>query len=91
MTRKIKDIVATVGTYEQNGQTKKRFQTVGSLMESNDGGQFIMLNRSFNPAGVAFKEGSESILLSLYDPKPNGQIAPQQVQKPQPVEDDIAF
>ena len=32
--------------------------------------RFLMLDRSFNPAGVPFKPGSDKILVSLFDPKP---------------------
>lgn len=66
--RKVKDLAVVTGTYQSNGETKKRYQNVGALMEG-DNGQFLMLNRSFNPAGVPFKDGSESILVSMFDPR----------------------
>lgn len=60
------DIVATVGSYTKNGVTKKKYKNVGVVME-NDKGPFILLDRSFNPAGVS-SEG-ENIILSLFAPK----------------------
>ena len=67
--KKTKDMCVKTGSYQSNGETKNRWLTIGALMEDDKGGQFIMMNRSFNPAGVPFKEGSESILISLFDPK----------------------
>lgn len=66
--RKIKDLAVVTGTYQSNGETKKRYANVGALMES-DNGQFLMLNAHFNPAGVPRKDGSESILVSMFDPR----------------------
>lgn len=67
--RKVKDLAVVTGTYQSNGETKKRYANVGALMEGDDGNRFLMLNRHFNPAGVPFKDGSESILVSMFDPR----------------------
>lgn len=69
---KIKDLWVVTGTYEKNGETKKQWKTVGALME-NDKGQFIMLDRTFNPAGVHVEDGRGSIMISLFDPKEQGE------------------
>jgi len=61
------DIVAKVGEYTKNGETKAKFQNVGVVMEKEVGKPFILLNRTFNFA--ALQEGKESVLLSLYEPK----------------------
>jgi hypothetical protein len=37
-----------------------------------DKGPYILLDRTFNPAGVGGNEGRESIIVSLYEPKDNG-------------------
>ncbi|WP_283177872.1 hypothetical protein [Gemmobacter sp. 24YEA27] len=64
------------GSYEDrnSGQMKNRYHNIGALMEStNDRGEtntFILLDRHFNPAGVPFKQGSDQILISAFDPKP---------------------
>ena len=62
------DIVAKVGTYTQNGETKGRFMNVGVMMEK-DGRPYILLNRTFNPAGINNLDGRDTVLLSLYEPK----------------------
>lgn len=84
-TKVVKELAVAVAQYEdrQTGQTKNRYENIGVLMEStNDRGevnQFLMLNRSFNPAGVPFKPGSDKILISMFDPRPrDGQQAGQQ-------------
>lgn len=91
---KLFDIAVVTGTYQAGGETKKRYQNIGAVMEGQDGGQFIMLNAWFNPAGVPRKDGSESVLLSCFVPKDKTD-APQQRSAPAPAakfeEDDIAF
>jgi len=70
MPRKIKDVCVKTGTYkDRNGEENGRWQNVGMVLQMDDGGKMVMLNRSFNPAGVPFKEGSDSIVLSFFDPK----------------------
>lgn len=65
------DLVVKVGEYTDNqGQTKGRFKNVGVMMEG-DKGPYILLDRTFNPAGVGGYEGRESIIVSLYEPKDN--------------------
>lgn len=71
---KLRDIVVKVGEYtdRNSGQTKGRFENVGALMESDNNGEksmFIMLKRTFNPAGVPGQDGRESVLLSCYVPQ----------------------
>lgn len=84
-TKVVKELAVAVAQYEdrQTGQTKNRYENVGVLMEStNDRGeinQFLMLNRSFSPAGAPFKPGSDKILISMFDPRPrDGQQGRQQ-------------
>jgi hypothetical protein len=66
------DLVVKVGEYtDGQGQTKGRFKNVGVMMEG-DKGPYILLDRTFNPAGVGGNEGRESIIVSLYEPKQEG-------------------
>lgn len=92
--RKIKDLAVVTGTYTKDGETKNRYRTIGALME-NDKGQFIFLDRAFNPAGIPFKDGSESIIVSLYDPKqaePTAhEKAKQNAYQPQQPDEDIPY
>lgn len=72
-SKKIRDVVVKVGEYtdRNTGETKGRFENVGALMQNDDdaGSFFIMLKRTFNPAGVPKQDDRESILLSCYVPK----------------------
>jgi hypothetical protein len=66
------DLVVKTGEYtDGQGQTKGRFKNVGVMMDG-DKGPYILLDRTFNPAGVGGNEGRESIIVSLYEPKDGG-------------------
>lgn len=66
---KIKDLCVVVGEYEKDGQTKKRWQTIGALMETKDGGQFILLDPLVNLAAVQREDGRDRVMVSLFEPK----------------------
>jgi hypothetical protein len=66
MAKRAYDIVVKIG---EKSDGKAIWQTVGVMMEG-DRGPFILLNRTFNPAGVPVKNpGDSSILCSLFEPK----------------------
>lgn len=69
--KKLYDAVVKTGTYESNGETKGRFENVGVVMEGNEGGLFLLLKATFNPAGIK-QEGKESVLINFYKPKDKG-------------------
>jgi hypothetical protein len=103
--KKLYDLAVVTGSYESQGQTKNRYKNVGAVLQKDDGSKFITLDRSFNPAGVPFRDGSDTILLSMFTPKDDAnkggqQQAPQQRQAapaPAPraatggMDDDIPF
>lgn len=67
------DVVVCVGTYtDRTGAEKKRWKTVGAVIEGRDGKPFMTLDRSFNPAGIDVEKGRDSIILSLFEPKEKG-------------------
>ena len=79
MARKLFDLAVKTGEYTtQSGETKARWQNVGSVFEGNEGGQFILLSKWFNPAGVPdlSGKGGDSIILSCFEPRQDA--APQQ-------------
>lgn len=81
--QKIMDIVAKTGEYQDNaGMTKGRYQNVGSLMQGDDGRQFIIMERWFSPAGLPNPQSRSSVILSLYEPN-GGQQGQQQAPAPQ--------
>jgi len=63
---KIRNIAVKTGSYQdpQTGETKGRYQNVGALMKGEDGNEFIMLAKWFNPAGIA--SDREAIILSCF-------------------------
>jgi len=84
--RKTHDLAVKTGEYtNQYGETKGRWQNVGSLMRADDGGVFIILDRTFNPAGVVNPENRDSVMLSCFEPKERQQ------QRSAPVPSDDPF
>ena len=104
MAKKLYDLAVKTGEYtNQSGEKNGRWQNVGAVMANDNGGKFIMLSKWFNPAGVPDLSGksaaSESILLSMFEPKDGAQqqqqaaprsSSPPQRQAPQqqPAQDD---
>ena len=75
------DIVAVVGEYTNaNGETKKKYLNVGVVMQG-DNGPYILMSKTFNPAGLA-EQGKDSIILSLFEPKPRDQVQSAQQAAP---------
>ncbi|WP_288077092.1 hypothetical protein [Pseudomonas sp.] len=84
--RKLKDLAVKVGEYESQGEKKSRWHNVGALMDDGNGGQYLMLDRYFNPAGVPNPEGRASLLVSMFDPKDNRTAAPATQQQRAPAQ-----
>lgn len=106
--KKIRDVTVKTGEYtdRNTGETKGRWQNVGSLMQNEDDGSFfVVLDRTFNPAGVPNPDSRSSLILSCFIPQDqwegqNGQrqggTTTQQRQEPQrgghgEIEDEIPF
>lgn len=73
-SKKIRDLLVKVGSYtdRNTGQEKSRWKNVGALMQNDENGEisfFIMLDKTFNPAGVPDKDNRESILISAFVPQ----------------------
>jgi hypothetical protein len=99
-TKKIYDLAVKTGEYTNGqGETKGRYLNVGAIMQKDDGGKFIMLERTFNPAGVPNPENRSNLLLSMFPAKEGDGQQQQQSStqsKPAPAptgdfEDDIPF
>lgn len=65
------DVVAKVGEYQKGGETKPRWKNVGAVV-TTENGFALLLDKTFNPAGLA-EPDRESVLLSLFEPKAEGQ------------------
>ena len=77
--KKIKDLVVKTGSYTKNDGTEAAiWLKIGTLFEG-DKGQFILLDKTFNPAGVTDGGGKvrTNIMVSLFDPKDNNAPASQ--------------
>ena len=87
---KIKDITAIVGEYQKDGATKKIYRNVGELHQKDDGSQFILLDKIFNPAALAIA-GKDKIVLNLYEPKQKENSTSGQNKPVDDMNDDIPF
>lgn len=77
------DLVIKTGEYtNNNGETKGRYENIGAVMQG-DNGPYMMLKKTFNPAGAPCKEGRDSILISMFEPKQQGQQHQGQQSAPQ--------
>ena len=65
------DLAVKTGTYQKDGDTKNKYLNVGAIMEKDDGGTFILLDRTFNPAGVPNPDDRENFIISMFEPKSN--------------------
>ena len=80
-TKKIYDLAVATRRYtDRDGKEKSSYENVGSVLEMDDGGRMILLKRSFNPAGVPFKDGSDQVVISMFVPKDKEQSPPAQGQ-----------
>lgn len=64
-----KELRVVTGSYvDKNGEKKNTYMTIGTY-GTGPYGEFVSIYRSFNPAGVPYKEGSNSIFATLVDPQ----------------------
>lgn len=84
--KKLYDLAVKTGTHEKDGETKNRYENVGSIMEKDDGGRFILLNRTFNPAGVPNPDNRSNVILSMFKNEPKKESTPPPVS-----DDDVPF
>jgi hypothetical protein len=101
MATKKYDAAVKTGSYtDAQGNQKGRYENIGTVMMGDDG-PYLILKRTFNPAGVPNPENRDSIIVSFFTPqdKQQGGQAPAQApraQKPAPkqepeYEDSIPF
>ena len=84
------DMVVKSGEYESGGVKKSRWKTIGSVMDDGKGGMYAFLDASFNPAGIERKAGSESIMVSFFEPKSKTQessVSQEQPKSAEPTEE----
>lgn len=71
MSRKVFDACLPIGEYTApTGEKKKRYKTIGAVMEGDDGGQFLLLDAtvlSMQVFALANRDRRDSVLVSLFD------------------------
>lgn len=78
---KLYDVTVKTGEYQSNGETKSRYENIGTMMQG-DNGPFLIMKRTFNPAGVPNPENKDSVICSLFEPRTdNNQGGQQQGQQ----------
>jgi len=97
-TKKIKNLCVASGKYTGNdGQEHTNWLTIGAILQKEDGGKFMLLERTFNPAGCPNPENRSTLIVSMFDVKPkDGEQAQSQSQEsssgmPDFKDDDIPF
>ena len=89
--KKVYDLSVKVSSYvDREGTTKNKYENVGSILEKEDGGQFIILNRTFNPAGCPNPENKSSVIISMFEPRETNS-KPEQTKRPEPNDNDNPF
>ena len=68
---KVKDLAVKVG--------EKNWVNIGCIMEKDDGGKFMILSRTFNPAGVPNPDNRDTLIVSMFDVKPKDESAADKV------------
>ena len=82
------DVVATVGTYEKNGEKKYLTQRVGQVFETKNGPK-LKLASWFNPAGCV-KDDDGMVWLALFEPRAKDE-APKPATQQVPFDDECPF
>ena len=68
--QKLYDLAVVTRKYQtQTGKEKTVWFNAGAVIQG-DKGPYLMLKAHFNPAAIQRKEGSESIVISMFKPKP---------------------
>ena len=82
------DLVIKNGEYQKDGETKTKWQNVGVVMEGEKG-MFILLDRTFNPAGLPNPENRNNVLISMFSKKEDN--SQPEIKDNQFSDDDIPF
>ena len=80
MATKKFDVACKVSSYQdKEGKTKNKYLNVGTVFENDDNRMFMVLNRTFSPAGVPNPENKEAVILSFFEPKAKEETVRQEV------------
>ena len=93
MAKPTHELSVKAGSYQaRDGTTKANWVKIGTVFAGIDGGTFLTINRTFNPAGMPI-DGRDAIAVSVFkikdDQTPQAPIAP--VPAINKSDDDIPF
>ena len=103
MAKASHNLSVKVGEYTNaSGETKGRWKNIGKVIVNDDGSKYLIMDRTFNPAGVPNPQDRDAITISLFAVDEQQDAAPQRAQtqhdkdkangyQPQAPEDDIPF
>ena len=74
MAKVTHDLTVKIGEYTgHDGQKKARWLNIGKVIQTDDGGEFMTINRHFNPASVPNLDGRDTIAVSKFAITPKDQ------------------
>jgi hypothetical protein len=78
MAKATHNLSVKVGEYTNaQGETKGRWKNVGRMIASDDGSNYLIMDRTFNPAGVVNPDNRDAITISLFPVEEQQAAAPQ--------------
>ena len=70
MAQKLYDLTVIASSYtNMAGQKKNHYVNVGSVWQDDRGGQYISIQAHVNFSAFPRKDGSESVIVSMFEPK----------------------
>lgn len=83
MAKAIKKLVVKTGTYiNKEGAEKNQYENIGVVMKGDDGGAFMLIKKTFNPAGV--NNGKDSVVVSAFNIDDKENDSKNNQKKPEP-------
>lgn len=68
MSKKIKNLCVATSKYtNREGNEKTNWLNIGAIIQKDDGGKFMIMNRTFNPAGVPNPDNKDIFIVSMFD------------------------
>ena len=77
MSKKVYDLAVKIGTYKnRDGEEKAEYLNIGAIIEKDDGGRFMLMNRTFNPAGVPNPDNNKTFIVSMFSAEKKSEDKP---------------
>ncbi len=87
MTIKMNLVVKNGSYTTSDGKEKHRYLTIGQLHDGQNG-EYITLDAHINLAALPRKDGDTRVMVSLYEPREEGQKPARETRGPQPARRD---